>query len=113
MALDLLMIVREAVFFILAVPLIFFSIECLAGLRKGRIAASRIFLRKDHLILSIRGLLLASVFSIPASISLLLWSVYRLEVYRLLAAAFFILFVFFIFISISRLRIVLKGARRL
>ncbi|HDD42757.1 MAG TPA: hypothetical protein ENF79_03645 [Nitrososphaeria archaeon] len=109
MALDLLMLVREIIFFSFAIPMIFFSLECLAGLRKGRVAASRIFLRKDQLVLSVRSLLLASISSIPASISLFLWSVYRLEVYRLLAAAFFILFVAFIFISVSRLRLVLKG----
>ena len=53
--------------------------------------------------------MLASAFSIPASISLFLLSVYRLEAYRLSAAAFFILFVAFIFISVSRLRLVLRG----
>lgn len=109
MALDLLMLVRELIFFVFAIPMLFFSIECLAGLRRERIAASRIFLRGDHLALSIRSLLLAAVFSIPASISLFLWSVYRLEAYRLSAAAFFILFVAFIFISVSRLRLVLRG----
>ena len=109
MALDLLMLVREAVFLVFAIPMIFFSAECLIRLKKGRVAASRIFLRRGHLILSVRSLLIASMFSIPASISLFLWSVYRLEAYRLSAAIFFILFAAFIFISVSRLRLVLKG----
>ena len=39
------MLVRELIFFVFAIPTLFFSIECLAGLRRERIAASRIFLR--------------------------------------------------------------------
>jgi len=109
MSLDLLMLLRETIFLLLAIPMTVFSFKCLMGLRKGKVAASRIFLREEEVSAAFRNLFFASIFALPASIILFLWSIFRLELLRLLTAILFTIFIVFILISSYKLRRVLAG----
>ena len=109
MSLDLLMLLRETIFLLLAIPMIVFSFKCLIGLRKEKVAASRIFLREEEMSAAFRNLFFASIFSLPASITLFLWSIFRLELLRLLTAILLTIFIVFILLSSYRLRRVLAG----
>ena len=75
-------------------------------LRRGKVAASRIFLREEEVSAAFRNLFLASTLALPASIILFLWSILKLELLRLITA---ILFIAFILISSYELRKVLAG----
>ena len=108
MNVDLLMLLRETIFLLLAIPMIVFSFKCLVELRRGNVAASRIFLREE-VSAAFRNLFLASTLALPASITLLLWSIFKLELLRLITAVLFIVFIAFILISSYRLRKVLAG----
>ena len=109
MNVDLLMLLRETIFLLLAIPMIVFSFKCLMELRRGKVAASRIFLREEEISAAFRNLFLASTLALPASIILFLWSILKLELLRLITAILFIVFIAFILISSYRLRKVLAG----
>ena len=107
MNIDLLMLLRETIFLLLAIPMIVFSFKCLIELRRRKIAASRIFLKEEEVSAAFRNLFLASISAFPASITLFLWSIFRLELLRLITAILFIIFIAFILISSYELRKVL------
>ena len=107
MNIDLLMLLRETIFLLLAIPMIVFSFKCLIELRRRKIAASRIFLKEEEVSAAFRNLFLASISAFPASITLFLWSILRLELLRLITAILFIIFIAFILISSYELRKVL------
>ena len=109
MNIDLLMLLRETIFLLLAIPMIVFSFKCLMELRRREVAASRIFLREEEVLAAFRDLFLASIFALPASVTLFLWSILRLELFRLITAILFIIFIAIILISSYRLRKVLAG----
>lgn len=104
---DLLMLLRETIFLLLAIPMIVFSSKCLIELRRRKVAASRIFLKEEEVSTAFRNLFFASIFAFPASITLFLWSIFRLELLRLITAILFIIFITFILISSYELRKVL------
>ena len=103
------MLLRETIFLLLAIPMIVFSLKCLMELRRRRVAASRIFLREEEVMAAFRNLFFASISAFPASITLFLWSIFRLELLRLITAILFIMFIVFILISSYKLRKVLAG----
>jgi len=107
MNIDLLMLLRETIFLLLAIPMIVFSFKCLIELRRRKIAASRIFLKEEEVSTAFRNLFLASISAFPASITLFLWSIFRLELLRLITAILFIIFIAFILISSYELKKVL------
>ena len=107
MNIDLLMLLRETIFLLLAIPMIVFSFKCLIELRRRKIAASRIFLKEEEVSAAFRNLFLASISAFPASITLFLWSIFRLELLRLITAILFIIFIAFILISSYELKKVL------
>ena len=107
MNIDLLMLLRETMFLLLAIPMIVFSFKCLIELRRRKIAASRIFLKEEEVSAAFRNLFLASISAFPASITLFLWSIFRLELLRLITAILFIIFIAFILISSYELKKVL------
>jgi len=109
MSLDLLMLLRETIFLLLAIPMIVFSFKCLMELRKEKVAASRIFLREEEVSAAFRNLFFASIFALPASITLFLWSIFRLELLRLITAILLTIFIVFILLSSYKLRKVLAG----
>jgi len=109
MSLDLLMLLRETIFLLLAIPMIVFSFRCLMELRKEKVAASRIFLREEEVSAAFRNLFFASIFALPASITLFLWSIFRLELLRLITAILLTIFIVFILLSSYKLRKVLAG----
>ena len=101
------MLLRETIFLLLAIPMIVFSFKCLIELRRRKIAASRIFLKEEEVSAAFRNLFLASISAFPASITLFLWSIFRLELLRLITAILFIIFIAFILISSYELKKVL------
>lgn len=107
MSIDLLMLLRETIFLLLAIPMIVFSFKCLIRLRVMKVAASRIFLGEEDVRAAFRNLFFASIFAFPASITLFLWSIFRLELFRLITAILFIMFLVFILISSYKLTKVL------
>ena len=107
MNIDLLMLLRETIFLLLAIPTIVFSLKCLMELRTRRIAAPRIFLGEEDVRAAFRNLFFASIFAFPASITLFLWSIFKLELLRLTTAILFIVFLAFILISSYKLKKVL------
>ena len=103
------MLVRESIFMVIAVFVLWLSIDSLRGLKKSRVAASRIFLRDEEVLKAFKSLLTGAVFAVLGSITLFLWSIARLEILRLVTAIFLIFFASFILSFCYSLRRVITG----
>ena len=58
---DLFMLFRETIFFVIGIPAIYLTLRSILFLRRGAIASSRIFLRREMMIKASRFLLLSSI----------------------------------------------------
>jgi len=58
---DLFMLFRETIFFVIGIPAIYLTLRSILFLRRGAIASSRIFLRREMMIKASRLLLSSSI----------------------------------------------------
>ena len=87
---DLFMLFRETIFFVIGIPAIYLTLRSILFLRRGAIASSRIFLRREMMIKASRFLLLSSIIGVLGAGQAYVWSITGLDILRISGGLFLI-----------------------
>jgi len=87
---DLFMFLRETMFLVIGVPAIYLTLRSILFLRRGSIASSRIFLRREMMIKASRFLLLSSIIGVLGAAQVYVWSITGLDILRVSGGLFLI-----------------------
>ena len=87
---DLFMLFRETMFFLIGIPAIYLTLRSILFLRRGSIASSRIFLRREMMIKASRFLLLSSIIGVLGAGQVYVWSIMGLDILRMSGGLFLI-----------------------
>ena len=105
---DLFMLFRESMFFVIGIPAIYLTLRSILFLRRGSIASSRIFLRREMMIKASRFLLLSSTIGVLGAGQAYIWSITGLDILRISGGLFLIGMAALIFLYLLFLNRVLR-----
>ena len=84
------MLFRETIFFVIGIPAIYLTLRSILFLRRGAIASSRIFLRREMMIEASRLLLSSSIIGVLGAVQVYVWSITRLDILRISGGLFLV-----------------------
>ena len=87
---DLFMLFRETMFFVIGIPAIYLTLRSILFLKRGSIASSRIFLRREMMIKASRFLLLSAIIGVLGAVQVYVWSITGLDILRMSGGLFLI-----------------------
>ena len=74
----------------IGIPAIYLTLRSILFLRRGSIASSRIFLRREMMIKASRFLLLSSIIGVLGAVQVYVWSITGLDILRISGGLFLI-----------------------
>ena len=77
-------------FFVIGIPAIYLTLRSILFLRRGSIASSRIFLRREMMIKASRFLLLSAIIGVLGAVQVYVWSITGLDILRMSGGLFLI-----------------------